>query len=248
MPERFAFIGFGEAGRALSAGLTAPWRAYDIDPSRTQHATLAEALDGATFVLSTVTADQALIAARAAAPLMMPGAHYLDLNSVAPDTKRAAAAAIGTSYTDVAVMAPVEPARMAMPLLLAGPHAEDAAIALRQAGFANVRCVGPDIGRAASIKLIRSVMIKGIEALTAEMMAAADAAGVRDEVLASLGGDWCTRAAYNLERMATHGARRAAEMEEATRTLAALDVEPVMTRGTIVRQRKMANAPLRAAT
>ena len=247
MPERFAFIGFGEAGRSLSADLTVPWRAYDIDQSRTQQVTLAEALDGATLVLSTVTSDQALVAARAAAPLMMPGAHYLDLNSVAPDTKRAAAAAIGTFYTDVAVMAPVEPARMAVPLLLAGPHSEDAAIALRQGGFSNVRCVGPDIGRAASIKLIRSVMIKGIEALTVEMMAAADAAGVRDEVLASLDGDWSTRAAYNLERMATHGARRAAEMEEAARTLAALGVDPVMTQGTIVRQRAMAQATLRQA-
>ena len=93
--------------------------------------------------------------------------------------------------------------------------------------------------------MIRSVMVKGIEALTDEMMQAAEAAGVADEVLASLDASekarpWAEKAAYNRERMATHGARRAAEMEESAKTLAALGVEPVMTRGTVIRQRNAA--------
>ena len=79
-------------------------------------------------------------------------------------------------------------------------------------------------------------MIKGIEALTCECLLAADAAGVTDEVLKSLGGDWATRANYNLERMLVHGARRAAEMEEVCHTLEALGVEPALTRGTVRRQ------------
>jgi hypothetical protein len=91
--------------------------------------------------------------------------------------------------------------------------------------------------------MIRSVMVKGIEALSDEMMAAAHAAGVVDEVLASLDASekaqpWQSRAAYNLERMHTHGARRAAEMEESAKTLLALGVAPVMTRGTVYRQRQ----------
>ena len=82
-------------------------------------------------------------------------------------------------------------------------------------------------------------------ALTAEMMQAAEAAGVSDEVLASLDASekplpWARRAAYNIERMVTHGARRAAEMEEAARTLDALGVEPLMTCATVLRQREMA--------
>jgi 3-hydroxyisobutyrate dehydrogenase-like beta-hydroxyacid dehydrogenase len=168
------------------------------------------------------------------------------MNSVAPETKRAAAAAIearGGRYVDVAVLAPVNPARLAVPLLLAGPAAEEAEAALRQAGFTNVRAVGAEVGKASAIKMIRSVMVKGIEALTDEMMAAASAAGVADEVLASLDASekvqsWSDRAAYNLERMAVHGSRRAAEMEESAKTLAALGVEPVMTRGTVQRQRQ----------
>ena len=170
------------------------------------------------------------------------------MNSVAPDTKRAAATfieAAGGRYVDVAVLAPVNPARMNVPLLLAGAAAEDAAQALPGAGFADIRVVGDEIGRASAIKMIRSVMVKGIEALTAEMMLAATRAGVAQEVLASLDAserrdNWFTRAAYNIERMATHGARRAAEMEESAKTLSALGVDPLMTAGTVRRQREQA--------
>ena len=136
---------------------------------------------------------------------------------------------------------------MAVPLLLAGEAAADAETALRALGFTNIRTVGREVGRASAIKMIRSVMVKGIEALTDEMMAAAEAAGVTQEVLASLDASesrapWAEKAAYSQERMATHGARRAAEMEESAKTLASLGINPVMTRGTVIRQRNAAKA------
>lgn len=168
------------------------------------------------------------------------------MNSVAPETKRAAAAAIeaaGGRYVDVAIMAPVVPARLHVPLLVAGPHAAAAVGALDAVGFSNVRAIAGPVGRASAIKMIRSIMVKGVEALTVEMMLAAQAADVRDDVLASLGADWGTKAAYNLERTARHGERRAAEMSEVAKTLVALGVEPIMTRGTITRQRQAANMP-----
>jgi len=258
MATTIALIGFGEAGSTFAAA--AGWsgaRAYDIRADRAGPAaaagvgfaaSAAEALADADLVLSLVTADAALAVARDYAPLIAPGALWCDMNSVAPDTKRAAAwhvTAAGGRYVDVAVLAPVHPARLNVPLLLAGPAADTAADALGAAGFANIRVVGDDIGRASAIKMIRSVMVKGIEALTAEMMLAANRAGVADDVLASLDASersqsWFTRAAYNIERMTTHGARRAAEMAESAKTLAALGVDPVMTDGTIRRQREQA--------
>jgi hypothetical protein len=92
--------------------------------------------------------------------------------------------------------------------------------------------------------MVRSVMVKGIEALTLECFLAAARAGVVDEVATSLknnypGLDWSKVVAYNLERMASHGERRAAEMEEVADTLRELGVEPLMTSGTIKRQREM---------
>src|SRR3546814_5787444 len=116
-------------------------------------------------------------------------------------------------------MAPVAPAVRAVPVLLSGSHAAEAAQVVADMGFSNISLAGEDIGRASTIKMLRSVMVKGIEALTAEMVLAARRAGVADEVLASLGEDWSQRAEYNLERMTRHGQRRADEMEEVAKTL-----------------------------
>ncbi|MGW8191847.1 DUF1932 domain-containing protein [Sphingomonas hankookensis] len=259
MATTIASIGFGEAGQAFARpGI----RAYDRKGAAIGDAygatgvisceTPAAALADASAVFSLVTADQALPAARAYAALLAPGALWLDMNSVAPDTKRAAAQAIATAggrYVDVAVMAPVLPARLAAPLLLAGPHAAEAEAVLRGHGFTNVAIVGPAIGAASSIKMIRSVMVKGLEALTAECALAAERAGVLEPVIASLDASWKpqgweTRIDYNLDRMMAHGLRRAAEMEEVAVTLAALGVDPAMTRGTIERQRTLGNLGL----
>jgi 3-hydroxyisobutyrate dehydrogenase-like beta-hydroxyacid dehydrogenase len=183
-----ALIGFGEAGQAFAQG--DGWRAFDIDPAKTRVATLAQALDGADIIVSVVTADQALIAAKQAAAIISIGTLFCDMNSVAPGTKQAAAQAIeaaGGRYVDVAVMSPVNPAGLATPLLVSGPHADEGAIGLTTLGFTNVRIVGDEIGRASTIKMLRSVMYKGMEALTAECLIACEKAGVTDEVLAVSG-------------------------------------------------------------
>ena len=259
MSRQLALIGFGEAGAAFAAA--AGWHdrasAFDTDPARRvamaasgviAAQSAAGALAEARLVLSLVTADQALAAARAYAPLLAAGAIWCDMNSIAPHTKRAAAEPVGDAgarYVDVAIMAPVLPAGLKVPLLVSGEHAEEARAALLSLGFENVRCVGDEIGRASAIKLIRSVMVKGTEALTLEMMAAAEAAGVADEVLASLDASeqskpWAERAAYNIARATAHGERRAAEMAESAVTLRSLGIEPLMTEATVRRQRDAA--------
>ena len=262
-PLRVALIGFGEAGEsfARAPGWRGGTRGWDLLPER--RAAMAEcgvaaghdaaaALGEAEVVLSLVTADAALEAARQYAPLMPEGALWCDMNSVAPQTKREAAAAVeaaGGRYVDVAVMAPVDQG-LAVPLLLAGRHAAAALPPLEALGFSNIRLVGDEVGRASAIKMIRSVMVKGIEALSWECAAAAEAADVYDEIAASLDASekpvgWATRFAYNRERMETHGLRRAAEMEESARTLEGLGVEPVMTRGTVQRQRAAAKTKMK---
>ena len=252
---KVALIGFGEAGETFACAGRWESRAsgWDILEHRRRlmakrgirsATSAADALAGADIVLSLVTADQALEAARKCAPSLAPDTLWCDMNSVAPGTKREAAAQIekaGASYVDVAVMAPVEKG-LAVPLLISGPAADRAKAMLAALGFATIRIVGEEIGRASAIKMIRSVMVKGLEALTFECAAAADEAGVFEEVMASLDASerdwsWARRVAYNRERMETHGLRRAAEMEEVCRTLDELNVDPVMSRGTVIRQR-----------
>jgi 3-hydroxyisobutyrate dehydrogenase-like beta-hydroxyacid dehydrogenase len=263
-----AFIGFGEAGMAFAEGLPSPAIAYDRKTASRQsrRAKLEDyaqlgmawaetseiAIRNAGTILSLVTADNALEAARQAARSIAPGALYCDMNSVAPETKHAAAEAIakaGGRYADVAVMAPVYPQRREVPLLTSGAHTEATLTALQALGFTGARAMPGPVGAASSVKMVRSVMIKGLEALTTECMLAAQEAGVIDEVVASLdaswpGTDWATRADYNLERMMVHGVRRAEEMEQVAETLEALGVEPAMTRATIKHQRTIGRLDL----
>lgn len=258
MDRSIALIGFGEAGSTFAGAgdWSAQARAFDILPARrddmaelgiTACDSAAEALAGASLVLSLVTADAAPLVAEEVAPLLGEGALFCDMNSVAPGTKRAAAKAIAKGkgrYVDVAVLAPVNPARMKVPLLISGPDAAEAEAALTAVGFTNVRVVGDAVGRASAIKLVRSVMVKGLEALTAEMMMAAHAEGVADEVLSSLDASektipWAERADYNLDRMLVHGRRRAAEMDEAAEMLRSLGIPPLMTENTVAWQQAL---------
>ncbi len=185
-----AFIGFGEAAHAIASGLRATSQltitAYDLKLQHTETAPAvlarasaagvtacaepAEALANAQVVFCLVTADQALHAATACAPHLAPNTLWLDGNSCAPQTKQKAAQMIesaGGRYVDVAVMAPVYPKRHEVPLLLAGADSEQASLYLTALGM-KPTISGDKVGDASSIKMLRSVMIKGLEALTSE--------------------------------------------------------------------------------
>lgn len=265
MAANVALIGFGEAAQTFAGapGWSACAKAYDKlvhDPE--SRATLLadcvalgvcgtttaeETLGEADLILSLVTAGEALAAATNASRFIRKGALYCDMNSVSPQTKRSAAASIdagGGHYVDVSIMSPVKPAELEAPLLISGPDAIEAERALRRIGFRRPRSIGGHVGDASSIKMIRSVLVKGIEALTAEAMLAAQEADVVNEVLNSLDSSertigWRERADYNLGRMIAHGVRRAEEMEEAVSTLESLGIDPALTRATVQRQRQI---------
>jgi len=260
-----AFIGFGEAGQAIAAGLreagtATMMSAWDILFPQAAGETLreaaqaagvrcaksaADAVRGVDLIISAVTAASSVEAAQSVKAHLAGKPYFLDINSVSPGRKQDTAKLIGDTgrYVDVAVLAPIHPARHQTPMLLAGPHADAIAAVLSALGM-RVSVAGAETGAAAAIKMVRSVMIKGIEALTLECFLAAFRAGVIDQVAASMknnypGLDWAKIVPYNLERMANHGERRAAEMEEVADTLRELGVEPLMTSATVKRQREM---------
>jgi len=271
--KTISFIGFGEAGQAFSSGFSeeAPvveMRAFDIKtdgPGAEQkredyrrHAvtgtkTCADVCRKTDAIFSLVTAEQAGAAAEAAAQTALDDVFYLDCNSCAPYTKRCVAARIETAggrYVDVAVMTPVHPKRHRSPCLLAGPHAEAAHEMMVGLGM-DVRIAGDDVGAASAHKMIRSVMIKGLEGLTLECFLAARKYGIVDEIMTSLdnsfpGFGWPERAPYMMERAITHGTRRAAEMREVERTLSDIGIDPHMTAGTVARQSQVGALGLNA--
>ena len=261
---RVSFIGFGEAGQAIAAGLREGGieriAAWDILFPESSGARLkaagekigvrlassaADAVADTDMVISAVTAASSLEAARSVEPHLSGNPYYLDINSVSPGRKQATAKLLGDKarYVDVAVIAPIHPARHRTPLLIAGPHAEAISPLLRELDM-QLSIVPGETGKAAAIKMIRSVMIKGLEALTLECFLAASRADLLEEVTASLKNNYPTLdftkiADYNIERMASHGERRAAEMEESAVTLRELGLDPLMVDATVARQREM---------
>lgn len=249
---RIAFIGFGEVGQTFARGFFAhddiAVSAYDIlvgrpDGERLRSAadaigvrlrpTAAAAASDARIVISAVTASQALDVARSSAAFLRPDQIYLDVNSAAPSTKKEAAVHVqgaGATYIECAVMQPVLKPGLAVPILAGGPQAEAAASLMNQLGM-NLTPVAAEFGRASAMKLCRSIMIKGLEALMVDCAAASEAQDVKDYVFGSLAEtfpsiDWHALAANMRERVATHGIRRSAEMFEAGEMLTAIGMNP----------------------
>ncbi|MGF1621947.1 MAG: DUF1932 domain-containing protein [Rhodomicrobiaceae bacterium] len=266
-----AFIGFGEVATAFASGWrqgAAAMSAYDVktdadaktrDGKLADYAradvrgcgTIGEALGPARVIFSLVTADQALDAAQAAAGQLPEGAFFLDCNSCSPQTKRQAAEVIdraGGRYVDVAVMGPVHPLGHKVPLLISGPHVHDALDIFRTLEMEATLMEG-DVGTASAIKLVRSIMVKGLEALTVECVTAGRMLGVDDIVLASLeetfpGFGWEKRAGPTLERVIRHGVRRSAEMAEAASMIEALGIPNRMAQATALWQQQVGSMSL----
>jgi 3-hydroxyisobutyrate dehydrogenase-like beta-hydroxyacid dehydrogenase len=252
---RIALIGFGEVGQIFARGFLASGRhqvaTYDIlfadaaatttSPAAAQAigakpcASAAEAAAGARVVISAVTAVSARDVAREAAGYLQPGQIFLDINSVSPDTKRANAASVeesGARYVEAAVMAPVPPHGLKVPILLGGEAAGQIAELLGPAGM-KLEVGSAVIGQASAIKMCRSIMIKGLEAITVECFLTARRYGVEDTIVASLDQsypsiDWEKQAGYLIGRVVAHGRRRAAEMREVADTVAGTGLEPLM--------------------
>jgi 3-hydroxyisobutyrate dehydrogenase-like beta-hydroxyacid dehydrogenase len=254
---KLAFIGFGEAAQAMALGFLEQrslekLSAYDIRIDDPAHApmlkakaqelgvflspSIREALADTQIILSMVQGSAAVGVAQSVAPHMKADQIFIDLNSISPDAKQRVADAITKGSPGVcvegAIMDAVRPKRHKVPILLAGSRAEEAAKRLNAAGM-SCEAIGEKIGQACAIKMIRSVMMKGVEALILESMAAAETAGVTERILDSVnitfaGLDWRKLTSHYLKRTHEHGPRRVSEMKESAATIKSLGLEPLM--------------------
>jgi 3-hydroxyisobutyrate dehydrogenase-like beta-hydroxyacid dehydrogenase len=250
---RFAIIGFGEVGgifaRDLARGGATRLGAFDVAPAAQERAgglarpSAAEAAREAQVVFISVTAGSALAAAESLAGGLAHRPFVVDVNSVSPAAKQAAARAVeaaGGRYVEAAVMASVPPKGLRSPMLLGGPHAADFMALMAPFGM-DLKVYSTEIGKASSVKMCRSVMVKGLEALTTECMLAARHYGVEADVLRSLSDtlphdDWRGLARYVISRALIHGKRRAEEMREVARTVEEAGIAPLASRAIAERQ------------
>jgi 3-hydroxyisobutyrate dehydrogenase-like beta-hydroxyacid dehydrogenase len=262
-------IGYGEVGKIFGAGLkpkdgVAAIAAWDLKfaqagsrEAQTAHARQAgiaaqpsmHALCAASdLIFSAVTASNTLAVADEAARHIRAGTVFLDLNSASPGTKQRAAAAIdaaGGHYVEAGVMTSVPPYGIKVPMLLGGARAEQVAQTLQGWGM-DAKAVSEQLGVASAIKMCRSIMIKGLEALVIESYATARAYGVADHVLPTLAEtfpsiDWEKQGAYFFSRVVQHGKRRAEEMREAANTVREAGFDPFMAAATADKQQWVAD-------
>jgi len=264
---RVALIGYGEVGRILGCALRARGlaslstfdRLFDVPARRDAMrqrarddgvlpaATATTAVADADLVICAVTADQTSAAAQSVMAGLRAGAFYVDVNSASPQTKCDCAALIdaaGGRYVEMAVMTSVPPYGIGVPMLSGGPHAAAAAPLLAALGF-RVEPASEELGVASAIKMCRSVIVKGMEAIVIESFLTARRYGVERQVLASLaetfpGLDWEKSGDYFFQRVVAHGKRRAEEMREAAATVREAGLEPFMASAIADRQAWMA--------
>jgi 3-hydroxyisobutyrate dehydrogenase len=260
---RVGILGFGEAGQSVATGLKKSATAehpieiatWDILlPSNERGAPLKAAADrigvrtvgGAAelaqacdIILSLVTTDQSLVAAGQMAPHIVKGTLFLDCNSTSPGMKREVAKAItagGGRSVEAAVMDLVPRWQHKVPMLVSGKDVEELIGKLAPFGVV-MEAVGDNIGDASTIKMCRSVFMKGLDAILMECMVAAETAGVTDRIVASLQVtmpemNWPAFIGKKLGGAAQHSGRRAGEMREVAATLRELGLNPTMAEAT----------------
>jgi 3-hydroxyisobutyrate dehydrogenase-like beta-hydroxyacid dehydrogenase len=271
--ESLGFVGFGEAAFHLAKGLReAGVRrtiAFDIHmhtprlgekiqararETRTDLVEFSAAVAaGSPVIISAVTADQAADAAEQTAPYLTPRHLYADLNSVSPRMKQKIAGIIersGARFVEIAVMGPIPPQLHKTPMLIGGAAAPEFQQMFEPYGMQMDVVSTDQIGRAAAVKMFRSVIYKGLEALIFECVLGASQYGAEPRVFASLaasfpGIDWKNLADYMVGRVVVHGERRAREMDEVARTLEELGIEPIMAAATARRMDWAAELGLR---
>jgi 3-hydroxyisobutyrate dehydrogenase-like beta-hydroxyacid dehydrogenase len=251
-------IGLGEVGRTFAEGLRQKVKtvyAWDTNPAQLsaadslgiQACKSSQALcENSDLIISAVTASNTLAVAQAAK--VKSGQYYLDLNSASPSTKQACAKIIeaqGAYYIEAGVMTSVPPYGIKVPMLLGGTQAHALAIVLKSWTM-DAKAISIDIGRASAIKMSRSIMIKGLEALVIESFTNARKYGVENEVIATLEEtfpdiDWHKQAAYFYSRVVQHGKRRAEEMREAANTVLDTGIEPIMASAIAQKQQVIAD-------
>ncbi|MFO1086571.1 MAG: DUF1932 domain-containing protein [Reyranellaceae bacterium] len=196
------------------------------------------ALSEADLVICAVQGEHALEAAEAAAPLLKKGAHYLDLCTVTgrmSDEDRAPIEAAGGRYIDIAVMGGFFKLGIKAPMLAAGADV-DATVAWMNASGFDAKVLGTKPGSASSVKMIRSVLIKGVEALGVEAYVTAERQGILKEVMGCMGDvdktGFANFVGTLVQTHVVHAHRRWEEMGLVGKTLRETGVDPLMTTST----------------
>ena len=244
-----AIIGCGEVGGAYARALDGKVSLSLCDiVSAGRPGQLAQELDlplhpapgdwlaGCDIAIAAVPGRESPVAAASALPFLSPESLYIDVSTGAPDSLRRSAedfAAAGRGFVDTAIMGAISLTGGRTPVLIAGEQAGPAQEPFALMGAPVKILEDGNPGDAVALKLLRSVIVKGLECLSIECLTAADHLGVRDRLFGILEDFDQSPFADYLGALVTthlvHAERRMHEMEEATAQLRALGFDAAVT-------------------
>ena len=246
-----AILGIGEAGGVLARDLIAAGmqvRGWDPEPLMIPDgldfaASNPAAVSGAEIVLSVNWASVAVDVAMEVAPVLQPGQLFADLNTAAPQLKRDIAPIVektGALFVDAALMDPVPPKGLGTQVYVSGSGAKLFAEKMTPLGMP-VTYLDHEAGNAATHKLVRSIMYKGVAAVIMECLEAAQVLNLTDYARAQM-----LKIIYDepmIDRFVSgsikHAKRRVEEMEAVVQMLNSIGVSSFTSQASIKRLKEI---------
>jgi len=268
---RLGLIAFGEVGSGLAKGLRGeglqticafdpgaqqgPFSdlirraAHDCDVDLV--ADLKELAEGSDVIISSTPGRQSVPTAEAIAPFIRADHLYVDVASATPKIKIAAleeVAAKGANVADGGIGGSPLMNGHRIEMLVCGPGGEAFRDTMSPWAM-NITHIGPKLGVASAIKIFRSVIAKGLEAVVVECILGAEKHGISEDVLQSY-TRFFTRpfgdmAKYLITTDVIHARRRAEEAEMCAEALLDSGIDPIMTNATVARLESVADLELK---
>ena len=253
---KIGFIGYGEAAYNISLGLGQEGitgiQATDamMDHavmgqqvhSRAQQANVTlissavEVAQWADVLFAAVPSSFTLDVCREVKDVLRVGQLYIDVSASTPAVKESIWEQVkdtGVLFVDAAMLGSLPKDKHQVPITASGNGAAKFHEVMTPHGM-KITLAGEKAGAASAIKLVRSIFMKGIASLMIEMLQAADAYGVSDEVVASIGKSMDNIPfTSHLDRLVTgsalHCTRRAAELKGSIAMLSEAGLSSEMT-------------------
>lgn len=250
-----AVLGLGEAGSHFANDLAKiGFNVFGWDPNPKHHLhnsvhfakSNLEAAQNSEIIFSVNLTSVSADVAAEVLPALSEKKIYAELNTSSPDTKRTIyenLKATGVKFADVAIMAPVPPKGIFTPMITAGPGAISLASIMQPFGLSIIPVDG-DVGHAALLKLLRSIVYKGIAAVICEAMDAGKSFDqekyIREQICSIIGGQDELVDRF-VEGSRTHALRRIHEMDAVVEMLTNKGLNPVMSAATKENLQKLAD-------
>jgi len=242
-----AILGLGEAGSHFAndlANMGVNVIGYDPNPIRFLHENIllassnVEASRNADIIFSANLSSVSIAIAEELVDVLKPNQFFCEMNTSGPEKKKEIAsilASSGVKMIDLAIMAPVPSKGIMTPLLASGENASEFATKMESLKLDIAVLENSKIGDAATRKLLRSIVYKGIAAVVCEAMEAGEAFGmesyIRGQISSLIGGNNDLIDRF-VEGSKTHALRRMYEMDAVIEMLETQGIEPIVTRGT----------------